>query len=114
MRVPDGTVIDGEIVVMRDGRVAPFAALQTRIGRKRCRAKILAKHPPRSWPIDLLEARCQTCATSAERRSAPRALWTPSDSGGLQLSPLLGLASWNELRDAARRVARDVASKASC
>jgi len=32
--LPDGTVLDGEIVVWKEGRVAPFALLQQRIGRK--------------------------------------------------------------------------------
>jgi DNA ligase-1 len=33
--LPDGTVLDGEIVAWKDERVAPFALLQQRIGRKR-------------------------------------------------------------------------------
>ena len=48
-------MIDGEIVVWKDGRVAPFAALQTRIGRKSLSAKILAEAPAALLAYDLLE-----------------------------------------------------------
>ncbi|MEO8078982.1 MAG: ATP-dependent DNA ligase, partial [Caldimonas sp.] len=40
--LPDGTVLDGEIVVWKDGRVAPFSLLQQRIGRKTLTKKVLA------------------------------------------------------------------------
>ena len=60
-RIPDGTVIDGEIVVWKDGRVRPFAALQTRIGRKSLSGKILKTAP--------ICARCRNMsAARASRR----------------------------------------------
>ncbi|WP_440137725.1 ATP-dependent DNA ligase, partial [Salmonella enterica] len=43
--LPDGTVVDGEIAVWRDGRVQPFAELQKRIGRKTLGAKLLREIP---------------------------------------------------------------------
>ena len=43
--VPDGTVLDGEIVVWKDAQVQPFALLQQRIGRKTLGAKLLAQVP---------------------------------------------------------------------
>ena len=43
--LPDGTVLDGEIMPWRDGRPLPFAQLQRRIGRKTLGAKILSEVP---------------------------------------------------------------------
>ena len=43
--LPDGTVIDGEILPWADGRVLPFTELQRRIGRKNLSAKILSEMP---------------------------------------------------------------------
>ena len=43
--LPDGTVLDGEIVVWKDGRPAPFNLLQQRIGRKTLTKRVLADAP---------------------------------------------------------------------
>ncbi len=53
--VPDGTVLDGEIVVWKDAQVQPFALLQQRIGRKTLGAKLLAQVPVAMLGYDLLE-----------------------------------------------------------
>ena len=53
--VPDGTVLDGEIVVWKDARVQPFALLQQRIGRKTLGAKLLTQVPVAMLAYDLLE-----------------------------------------------------------
>lgn len=52
--LPDGTVLDGEIVGYKDG-VLPFGELQKRIGRKTLGKKILADVPVRFIAFDLLE-----------------------------------------------------------
>jgi DNA ligase 1 len=54
--LPDGTVLDGELVAWRDGTVQPFADLQQRIGRKKLTPAILEKVPVRFLAYDLLEA----------------------------------------------------------
>jgi DNA ligase 1 len=63
--LPDGTVLDGEIMVWLDepvdppgtwiGRPAPFALLQQRIGRKTLTKKVLAEAPVTFMAYDLLE-----------------------------------------------------------
>jgi DNA ligase-1 len=53
--LPDGTVLDGEIVGWRGGAVLPFAALQRRIGRKSLGKKLLEEVPVRLIAFDLLE-----------------------------------------------------------
>jgi DNA ligase-1 len=68
-RWPDGTVLDGEILVWDDraaaprlpgserpGGPAPFALLQQRIGRKTLGPKVLAEAPVGFMAYDLLEA----------------------------------------------------------
>jgi len=54
--LPDGSVLDGEIVVWKDGRPAPFNLLQQRIGRKSLTKKVLADAPVAFIAYDLLEA----------------------------------------------------------
>ena len=54
--LPDGTVLDGEIVVWKgDGKPAPFALLQQRIGRKTLTKKVLADAPVAFMAYDLVE-----------------------------------------------------------
>lgn len=54
-RLPVGTVLDGEIVAWRDGRVLPFTRLQQRITRKAIGRKLLAEVPCVFIAFDLLE-----------------------------------------------------------
>jgi DNA ligase 1 len=53
--LPNGTVLDGEILPWADGRVLPFTELQKRIGRKNLSSKILAEVPVILQCYDLLE-----------------------------------------------------------
>lgn len=53
--LPNGTVIDGEILPWLDGRVLPFTELQKRIGRKNLTPKILAELPVILQTYDVLE-----------------------------------------------------------
>ena len=89
--LPDGTVIDGEILPWRDG-VLPFALLQKRIGRKSVGKKLLAEVPVVLLAYDLLEH------GGADLRSSPlserRRLL---ESTGCRLSPLIEASSWQEL-----------------
>ncbi len=53
--LPDGTVLDGEVLAWQDGAPMPFSALQRRIGRKKPGAKTLADYPVILRCYDLLE-----------------------------------------------------------
>jgi len=55
MCLPDGIVLDGELVAWRDGTIRPFADLQQRIGRKKLSPAILERVPVRFLAYDLLE-----------------------------------------------------------
>lgn len=54
-RLPDGTVLDGEILPWLTGSVQPFTELQRRIGRKNLSPKLLAEVPVILQCYDLLE-----------------------------------------------------------
>ena len=53
--LPDGTVLDGEILPWLKNSVQPFTELQKRIGRKNVSAKMLAEVPVVLQAYDLLE-----------------------------------------------------------
>jgi DNA ligase-1 len=53
--LPDGTVIDGEILAYRDNRPLPFSALQQRIGRERQVARKARDVPVVFMTYDILE-----------------------------------------------------------
>ncbi len=96
--LPDGIVLDGEVVAWKDGRVQPFALLQQRIGRKKLTADILAAVPVHFLAYDLLELNGQDlrAAPLKERRARLEQLLTNA-SPILQVSPLVTAPSWDEL-----------------
>ena len=53
--IPNGTVLDGEIMPFKDGNILPFSFLQTRIGRKNLTKKILSEVPVSFFAFDLIE-----------------------------------------------------------
>ena len=53
--LPDGTVLDGEILAYRGGKPLPFQDMQKRIGRKNISKKMLAEIPVRMIVYDVLE-----------------------------------------------------------
>ena len=95
--LPDGTVLDGEILVLQaDGRPAPFALLQQRIGRKTLTKKVLADAPAAFIAYDLLEQAGQDlrAAPQHQRRARLQALLAESALG---LSPLVEAPGWPAL-----------------
>jgi DNA ligase-1 len=92
-------VIDGELLVMRDGHVAPFADLQQRLNRKTVDAKLMAAFPAGVRAYDLLADRAEDIRTLpfAERRERLEAFVAREASGRIDLSPLQPFASWAEL-----------------
>ncbi len=70
--LPDGTVLDGEILAWREGKPMPFLELQKRIGRKILGKKILTDVPVVVVVFDLLEINGEDWRerTTTERREA--------------------------------------------
>ncbi len=54
-RLPEGTVIDGEVLAFREDRPLPFSALQQRIGRQKQVAQMVRAVPVVFMTYDLLE-----------------------------------------------------------
>lgn len=96
--LPDGTVLDGELVVWKDGAPAPFQLLQQRIGRKTLTKKVLAEAPVDFIAYDLLEAGRQDVRAlpQAQRRERLEALLHGS---GLLISPIVSGQAWSDLAD---------------
>ena len=57
--LPDGTVLDGELLAWRGDAPLPFAKLQRRLGRKQVGAKTRADFPIAFVAYDLLESRAK-------------------------------------------------------
>ena len=113
---PEGTVVDGEILVWLPDEPGPrpFADLQKRLGRKTLTPKLLRELPVVLVCYDLLEHAGQDLRQTPQhaRRAlldavlqpAPAAI-APDDQRTLRLSPLLQGADWPDLarqREAAR------------
>lgn len=98
--LPDGTVIDGEIVVWKDA-VQPFALLQQRIGRKTLSKKVLEDAPVAVLAYDLLEHQGNDWRnhTQAERRAQLEQVIAQCNQPSLQASPLLTGSSWQDLAE---------------
>ncbi len=109
--MPDGTVLDGELLVWPMVQTAPssFNALQARIGRKTVPKKLLAEAPVVLHAYDLLEWQGEDIRERpfAERRALLEkpAPTCPHDAP-IRLSPQLSFDTWDTLADQ-RGTARD-------
>jgi len=92
-------VIDGELLVMRDQKVAPFGDLQQRLNRKTADTKLMAAFPAGIRAYDLLldgEEDLRTL-TFRERRVRLEAFVAAIPGHAIDLSPLQPFATWDEL-----------------
>ena len=99
-QLPDGTVLDGEIVCFKNDKPLSFNILQTRIGRKNLTKKILTEAPVAFLAYDLLESGGGDVRPhpQAERRQLLEALFREVDPDGpLKLSPVVEFSDWAEL-----------------
>ncbi|MFK3736448.1 ATP-dependent DNA ligase [Massilia sp. TN1-12] len=100
LSLPEGTVVDGEVLVWTDGDApAPFADLQKRIGRKTLSAKLLAELPAVLLAYDLLELDGVDLRAlpQHERRALLETLVTGAAQPQLRVSPLVSADSWDDL-----------------
>ena len=99
--LPDGTVLDGEIVVWKNGAPASFNLLQQRIGRKTLTKKVLADAPVGYIAYDLLEAAGRDVRERPqhERRALLEAMLASAlpDRPRIELSPLQSAPTWHDL-----------------
>lgn len=93
-------VLDGELLVLREGEVAPFNDLQQRLNRKQPTAKQLETHPAHLRLYDLLSEAGEDLRPLplAERRRRLEAWYERVRPGRMDLSPPIPFAGWEELK----------------
>jgi len=100
-------VLDGELLVMREGRVAPFGDLQQRLNRKGVTAKMMQDFPVGIRLYDLLFHGTEDVRPLSfdERRTRLESWYAHSHPARMDLSELISFGSLDELtalRDGAR------------
>ena len=99
--LPADAVLDGELLVVRDGVVAPFADLQQRLNRKTASAKLVRDFPLRVRLYDILfDGADDVRPLPFTERRARLVEWlarNPSDR--MDLSELIPFSSLQELAD---------------
>ncbi|HEY9887966.1 MAG TPA: ATP-dependent DNA ligase [Candidatus Obscuribacterales bacterium] len=97
--LPNGSVVDGEILCWEGDRPLSFNHLQKRLGRKRVTQKVMAESPVRLIAYDLLEHGGNDIRPQplSDRKALLRALLTQCPDERLDYSTPLAFASWDEL-----------------
>jgi DNA ligase-1 len=94
--LPDGSIIDGELLAFKDGKVLPFLALQRRIQKLKPSARLLSEVPTRLVAYDLLKDAGVDIRASAlsERRARLEAIVQALASPGVIVSEVVEANSW--------------------
>ena len=92
-------VIDGELLIFRDGHAAPFGDLQQRLNRKTADAKLMDRFPAGIRAYDLLVDGTEDLRERpfAERRKRLENFVARLKSDRIDLSPLQPFQSWADL-----------------
>ena len=106
LRLPGA--IDGELLIVRDGRVQSFNVLQQRLNRKAVTPKLLPEFPAHLRAYDLLVDGDEDLRDLpfAERRARLEAFIEQLDDPRIDLSPLVPFDTWDALDRGARRSRR--------
>jgi DNA ligase 1 len=91
--------LDGELLVLRDGRVAPFADLQQRLNRKSVAARALIDYPAGIRAYDILSDNGEDLRALPfeQRRKRLERFVGALRTTRIDLSPLQPFESWDEL-----------------
>ncbi len=97
--LPDGIVLDGEIIPSIEGKPLPFALLQTRIGRKNVTRKHLQEVPVTFFAYDILEHEGQDIRhwPLSRRRTLLEKIIQEANHPLLLLSQVVPFSSWDLL-----------------
>ncbi len=98
--IPNGTVLDGELLPFKNGNIESFNTLQTRIGRKNVSKALLAKTPVILKAYDLLEWQQADIRVRPfkDRRAILEQLYREivSTQSVMHLSETLSLTNWED------------------
>ncbi len=99
--------IDGELLIVRDGRVQSFNMLQQRLNRKTVTPKLTTEFPAHLRAYDLLVEGGEDLRERPflERRARLEALVERLAAPRIDLSPLVGFSTWQELAAARKNPA---------
>jgi DNA ligase-1 len=91
--------IDGELLILRDGRVQSFNVLQQRLNRKTVTAKLLEEFPAHLRAYDLLFEGDEDLRDLpfVERRARLEVLLARLNTSRIDISPLVRFATWDDL-----------------
>ncbi len=91
--------LDGELLVMIDRRIQPFASLQQRLNRKTVSQKTIAQYPihMRAYDILMADGEDLRALPFEERRRRLEAYVARLDDPRIDLSPLVPFADWEAL-----------------
>ncbi|MDQ0314070.1 cisplatin damage response ATP-dependent DNA ligase [Amorphus orientalis] len=94
--------VDGELLIVREGRVQPFNVLQQRLNRKAVTPKMQAEFPPviRLYDALVLEGEDLRTEPFAERRRRLESFVGSLSDDRIDLSPLVPASSWQAVADA--------------
>lgn len=101
-KLPEGTVLDGEIVARHDGQVLPFGELQRRLGRKKVGRKLLSEVPCSLVAFDLMELAgedIRAWSLSERRTRLEELVAAVDDEQRLTLSQRLACRTWRDVAD---------------
>ena len=101
--LPDGTVIDGELLPWMDGKPLPFAQLQRRIGRKNLSQRIRTEVPVVVLAYDLLEHGGQDLRGEplyVRRARLIETIGEASAESRILPSPVVPADGWDAIREA--------------
>lgn len=107
--IPDGTVLDGEIMPYRDGKPLSFHILQTRIGRKNLSPKILKEASVAFFAYDVIEfggRDIRAKKLEVRRENLERIVSESNLKEQFILSPTVEFSSWDELTEK-RKLSRE-------
>ncbi|SFK00516.1 cisplatin damage response ATP-dependent DNA ligase [Methylocapsa palsarum] len=97
-----GFALDGELLILREGRTQSFNVLQQRLNRKTVSARLIAEFPAHIRAYDLLRLDGEDLRSLpfAERRRRLESFVAAGASPRLDLSPVVAFGTWAELAKA--------------
>ncbi|WP_431295098.1 ATP-dependent DNA ligase [Pedobacter sp. P26] len=110
--LPDGVVLDGEILAVQDKQVLSFSTLQQRLNRKTINKKQLEDAPIGFFVYDILEYEAKDFREKplSARRKILEQLIGGLDESPVIISPVINCSTWEELAEL-RQTSRSINSE---